>query len=124
MKSRFLRDLNGDFGEFWKREAEKQIESVRTDLEDGKITIDEHGVARNHIGRVLMSDLAEVLSMVTSKIDLEATAAACDEEARRAIADYRATKRPPTAEELAEMRSTFGPGETVVDILSGDTIKL
>jgi flavorubredoxin len=57
----FQNRLAGKLGEFWKKETLKQIENVKNDLKEGKITIDENGVARNCIGRVVMDDLAEVI---------------------------------------------------------------
>ena len=42
--TRFQRELNGELGAYWKKEAEKELERVKTDLQAGKITIDENGV--------------------------------------------------------------------------------
>lgn len=42
-------------------------------------------------------------------------------EDRIAIEAYRKNYRGPSEEELFEMRAAFGPGETVVNILTGDT---
>ena len=122
--TRFQRELNGSLGPFWKKEAEKALAKVRADLENGQITIDENGVARNCIGRVLMADLMEQLLMVTDRADAAATAAAREAEAERELAQYRAAKRPHSAEELAEMRAAFGSGTTVVDVITGEKIEL
>jgi hypothetical protein len=42
------------------------------------------------------------------------------------LADYRKrmANYTPSAEELGEMRAAFGPGETVIDIITGQRIKL
>jgi hypothetical protein len=42
------------------------------------------------------------------------------------IAEYTAFQKahPPTEEELADMRAAFGPGQEVVDVISGRRIKL
>ena len=122
--TRFQRELNGSLGPYWQKEAEKALAKVKADLEDGKITIDGNGVARNCIGRVLMDDMMEKLLMVTDLADAAATAAAREAEVEKGIAAYRASKRPYSAEELAEMRSAFGPGTTVVDALTGEKIEL
>lgn len=61
--TRFQRELSGELGEFWKKEAEKQLDKVRAELAEGKISIDAEGVARNCIGRVLMDDLLEQLGI-------------------------------------------------------------
>lgn len=52
--------------------------------------------------------------------------AAREEESTRRIAEYRAqrAKHGYSEEEMFEMRAAFGPGETVVDCLTGKSIKL
>ena len=66
--TRFQKELSGALGAYWKKEAEKELERVKTDLQEGRITIDENGVARNCISRVLMGDMLEKLAMVTAKV--------------------------------------------------------
>ena len=122
--TRFQRELNGELGAYWKREAEKELERVNTDLQAGKITIDENGVARNCIGRVLMSDMLEKLAMVTDKVSMEATTVARDKEVSESLAEYRKNARPATEEECMEMRAAFGKGTTVVNVLTGEEIDL
>lgn len=122
--TRFERELSGALGAYWKNSAEKELEEIRKDLEAGKITIDENGVARNCIGRVLMSDMLEKLTYVTDEVDTEATKAARDEEVTRSLADYRRNAKPASKEEISEMRAAFGEGQTIVNILTGERIKL
>lgn len=122
--TRFQQELSGSLGAFWQKEAEKELATTRADLENGRITIDSNGVARNRIGRILMADQMEKLLMVTDKADATATAAAREAEVDRSLAAYRATKRPHSAEELAEMRAAFGSGATVVDAITGERIAL
>lgn len=122
--TRFQRELSGELGEFWKKEAEKQLDKVRAELAEGKISIDAEGVARNCIGRVLMDDLLEQLGMVTDKVNAEATRAARETENAAFLDAYRARRKAPSAEELAEMRATFGAGATVTDVLTGEKIAL
>lgn len=122
--TRFEQELSGSLGEFWQREAQIELQRVRNDLEAGRITIDGHGVAFNCIGRVLMSDEAQKVSMVTERINLAATQTARDKEVAESVREYRANRRAYSAEEIAEMRAAFGSGETVVDILTGQSISL
>ena len=122
--TRFERELSGALGAYWKNSAEKELEEIRKDLEAGKITIDENGVARNCIGRVLMSDMLEKLTYVTDEVDEEATKAARDEEVTRSLAEYRRNAKPASEEELSEMRAAFGEGQTIVNILTGERITL
>jgi len=122
--TRFERELSGALGAFWKRSAERELARIEKDLAEGRITIDEDGVARNCIGRVLMSDMAEKVSLITDRIDTEATAEARDEEVDRELSELRRNSRPATEEEKNEMRAAFGEGQTVVNILTGERINL
>ncbi len=122
--TRFERELNGSLGEFWKKNAEKELDELRRELENGQITIDEDGIARNCIGRVLMSDLLEKLTYITDKVNAEATQAARDAEVAGELAEYRRTRRPASEEELNEMRNAFGKGTRVVNVLTGETFEL
>ena len=122
--TRFERELSGALGAYWKNSAEKELEEIRKDLAEGKITIDENRVARNCIGRVLMSDMLEKLTFVTDEVDEQATKAARDEEVTRSLAEYRRNAKPASEEEKSEMRAAFGEGQTIVNILTGERITL
>ena len=122
--TRFERELSGALGAYWKASAEKELEKVAADLAAGKITIDENGVARNCIGRVLMSDMLEKLSYITDEVDAEATTAAREAEVEASLAAYRRNARPASQEELNEMRAAFGEGQIVVNILTGQRYEL
>lgn len=122
--TRFEMELSGALGAYWKASAEKELEEVRNDLANGRITIDEQEVARNCIGRVLMSDMLEKLTYVTDEVNTEATKAAREAEVEKSLADYRRNAKPATREEMAEMRAAFGEGTRVVNILTGESYSL
>lgn len=122
--TRFMEELKGLRGDFWQKEAEKELEKVKTELAEGKITIDENGVARNCIGRVLMSDMLEKVALISDKVNVEATTAAKDEENRKSIEEYRRSRKGYSQEELNEMRAAFGKGTTIRDIFTGEEITL
>ncbi len=124
--TRFMLEYSGELGDFWKKHAEKEVEKVRNELENGEITIDENGIARNSIGRVLMDDLAEIVSIVTDRINFESTRAAYDDETGKIIEVYKASRmnKGYSEEEKAEMRAAFGEGAVVVNILTGQKIIL
>ena len=122
--TRFEKELSGALGAYWKKEAEKELERVSQDIKDGKITIDENGVARNCKGRALQNDMLEKVLMVSDLVNAEATREACQDETMKAIEAYMANYTGPSEEELFEMRAAFGTGTTVVDVLSGKKIKL
>lgn len=122
--TRFMRELSGELGEWWKKGAEKELAKVQAKLDAGEITIDEYGVARNCIGRVLMSDMLEKVALLTDKVSVEATTVAREVEVAEEIREYKANRRPPSDEELFEMRAAYGSGATVVDVLTGEEIHL
>ena len=122
--TRFQRELSGELGAYWQRQAEAELAKVKADLDSGAITIDEAGVARNCIGRALMDDLLEKLVLVTDKADSAATRAARAAEVEADLESYRAARKAPSAEELAEMRAAFGEGAKVLDIITGEEIQL
>ena len=122
--TRFAREISGSLGAYWKASAEKELEQIRADFEAGNITVDENGVARNRIGRILMSDLLEKLTYITDKVDAEATKAAREAENDAFLESYRKANHRHSEEELNEMRAAFRKGTTVVDIITGERIRL
>lgn len=122
--TRFEKELSGALGAYWKKEAQKELERIKADFLTGKITIDESGVARNCIGRVLMSDMLEKLAMVTDRVSVEATTRAREQEVAESLVEYRKNARPATEEERMEMRAAFGEGTTVVNVLTGEETEL
>ena len=73
--------------------------------------------------RVIPPECAALAAHLGLPINLEATASARDEEIHQFLEEYRRNYRPPTGEQLAEMRAAFGPGETVVDVFSGHKVR-
>lgn len=122
--TRFEKELSGALGAYWEKEAKKELERVKKDMDEGKITIDENGIARNCIGRTLHDDMLEKVAMVSDKVNVEATRAARDEETAKVIEAYRASYTGPSEEEMFEMRAAYGKGTTVVDIFTGKKIRL
>lgn len=120
--TRFEQAISGQLGDFWEKSAKKELHSLRRDLQSGKITIDPNGVARNSIGRVVMSDLLEKLLYITDDIDVDATRAARDAEVSASIAEYKKNYTGPSEEDLLEMKAAFGTGTTVVDAITGAKI--
>ena len=122
--TRFQQELSGDLGAFWQQHAQSELAKVKADLDGGTITIDGAGVARNCIGRALMDDLLEMLVLVTNKANSAATRAAREAEVEADLESYRANRKAPSAEDLAEMRAAFGEGTKVVDVITGEEIQL
>jgi hypothetical protein len=115
--TRFEQELSGKLGAFWERHAKEELAQVAKEIENGEITIDDNGVARNYIGRVLMNDMLEKVVMITDKVNVEATRAAREEEVSGRLNELRFEE--PSEEELAEQRAVFGEGTRMVNILTG-----
>lgn len=56
--------------------------------------------------------------------DLSVQAAAREAEIDAFVAEYRRQDAEPDAEQLCEMRAAFGPGATVVNVITGRKTKL
>ena len=116
--TRFQMELSGMLGEFWKKQAEQELQKVKSDLDSCRITIDGDGVARNCIGRALADDMLEKVELVAPDcVNVSATRATFAAERDMALRRY--ASREIGAEEMHEMRSAFGAGTTVVDVLTG-----
>ena len=75
----------------------------------------------NSNGRIIPADAAEILSYTDFPFSLEETNRAREAQTAKFLENYH---HETTAEEKAEMRAAFGEGTTVVDILSGERIRL
>lgn len=115
--TRFEQELSGKLGAFWERHAKEELAQVAKKIENGEIIIDDNGVARNYIGRILMNDMLEKVVMITDKVNVEATRAAREEEVSGRLNELRFEE--PSEEELAEQRAVFGEGTRMVNILTG-----
>lgn len=116
--TRFQMELSGMLGEFWKKQAERELQKVKSDLDSCRITIDGDGVARNCIGRALADDMLEKVELVAPDcVNVSATRATYAAERDEVLRRY--ASREVGAEEMHEMRSAFGAGTTVVDALTG-----
>lgn len=124
--TQFELELYGYKGKFWKRDAERRLEKTKKSVENGEITINENGVARNCIGRVVMSDMMDILEFIFSNFNRENTEKALEKETQEFLKEYRKQQENHeySLEELTEMRAAFGEGETVVDVFSGKKIEL
>lgn len=123
--TRFQQELSGRLGMFWKKSAEKLIQKTKEDIATGKITIDENGVARNEIGRVVMSDLEEVVSVIAPEgYSSEATREERKKAIEKSMENYRKQQGKFSEEQMAEMRTVFGTGTVVVDVLTGEKYNL
>lgn len=124
--TRFDRELRGDFGDYWKKEAIKYLHKIEEAVFTGKITFDSEGVARNCIGRIVMDDVANALNYIVKdgSFRLDKTTEVRQKENEEFLKEYASDNHKHSKEELAEMRAAFGEGATVIDVLTGKRIQL
>lgn len=123
--TRFERELSGSLGAFWKKNAEQEIAKMQERADNDEIRTTISGAAFwNRSGNFLPADCAEILSHTDFPFSLEATAKAREEQTTRQLEAYRKNYKGPSEEEKAEMRAAFGTSTTVVDIITGDKIRL
>lgn len=125
--TRFEMEISGRLGEFWKQNAEKEIRKMEERQINGEIFFGADGVVRwTSNNRVMPRDCREVLaySAYRDLFNEEASRTAEEAETAAFLENYRKNYTGPTAEERMEMEAAFGKGSTVVDIISGERIRL
>ena len=123
--TRFERELSGSLGAFWKKNAEQEIAKMQERADNDEIRTTISGAAFwNRNGNFLPADCAEILSHTDFPFSLEATAKAREEQTAKQLEAYRKSYKGPSEEEKAEMRAAFGTGTTVMDIITGEKIRL
>lgn len=122
--TRFQQEITGELGQWWKNHAEKEVERAVREANELAI-VDSNGAIRwKSNGSYLMDDFCEMLEYAGYQFSRKATAKARNIQVKKCLKDYRMNYNGPSAEGLLEMRSAFGAGETVVDVITGDVITL
>ena len=125
--TRFERELNGSLGSYWAENAKKEIRTMEERQINGEIFFGADGVVRwTSNNRVMPKDCREILSHTVYRDLYSEDASRAAEEAETAafLDSYRKSYKGPGEEEKAEMRAAFGTGTTVVDIITGERIRL
>lgn len=122
--TRFEKEISGQLGEFWMKHAKEEVERL---VEQAKTnaTVEEDGAIRwNSSGNYIPDDCCEKLEYARFEFSREATRVKREKQTEEFITRYKAMEKEPSAEEIAEMRATFGPGTVVENILTGRRIQL
>ena len=121
--TRFAREWNGELGAFWQTNAHE--EAARLLAQRANIDGEEDGAAKwKSNGSYLPADVVEKLIFAGADFfSEEATAAKREAQTAEFLENYRRNHRT-TAEERTEMEAAFGKGTTVVNIITGEKIKL
>ena len=123
--TRFEQELSGALGAFWKKNAEQEIERMQRMADNDEIRTTISGAAFwNSNGRFLPEEQAIILSHTDFPFSLEETNRARKAQNEAFLENYRRNYKGPSEEERAEMRAAFGTGATVVNVISGERIRL
>ncbi|MBQ6503095.1 MAG: hypothetical protein IJI57_04180 [Flexilinea sp.] len=119
--TRFEKELSGVLGEYWKRNAEREIADMQERADNGEILLDGNCAAYwASNGHYLPLECVQMLSHCAFFFDADATIRAEKEQSDRFLEEYRNTRHELSAEERAEMRAAFGEGTEIVDVISGE----
>jgi len=118
MKRTLITEYQGNYGEFFKKEAQKAANRF-----DDTIVIDDipRWPTNNQIPPM---DLLELWHYCDKPFDFDKTVLIRETESAASIAEYKKRMRGRQYSEvdLAEMRSVFGVGTAVVDVITGEKI--
>lgn len=109
---------------YWERSAKAEVEKAVKEANE-KAIVEESGAIRwIASGNYLPDDFCEKLEYAGYTFSREATRQAREVQSSEAIEAYRRQARQITTEEIEEMRSAFGRGTVVVDIITGQRIAI
>ena len=114
---------------FWRRDAAKHIFKITEDYVNGKLFIDQHGIARWWSNKsVIPRECYEYLaySNICPRLYFVKNDKEREKETQEFLKGYKERMKDytPSQEELAEMRGAFGPGKEIVDFITGKKIQL
>ena len=119
-KTRFEKEISGELGEYWQQSARKEINDLM-DRVNEDIIFEKDGAIRWKTGNYVPKDVCEKLKYGGLKFNESATAKKRERQVHQQIEEYKRTQanRKLSDEELYEMRSAFGEGTEVVDVITG-----
>lgn len=122
--TRFEREISGNLGEFWKKNAEEEVRKAVIKA-DTDATVEEDGAARwKSNGSYLMDDFCEKLEYAGYPFSRKATAEKRERQNVERLAECRNGNSALSGEMLTAARSAFGKGTTVADVLTGRKTQL
>lgn len=121
--TRFQMEVSGQLGEFWIRNARKEAEAAAEDFRS-KAYVEDGVVRWKSNDRVPFDDMLEKMEYMGCQFDRIKSNEVRRIETAASFKKLRSQNRSYSEEELDEMRAAFGPGTTVVNVLTGQKIRL
>lgn len=124
--SRFKEDVGGLHGESSRLFAERDAQQIYEKASLDAVVEQDGAIKWKSNGCYLMDDACEMLEYKGFPFSREATRQKREIQVDQEIAEYKARRKgqPLSDEELYEMRAAFGPGETIVNVITGETHQL
>ena len=124
--TRFQKEISGMLGDWWKKNAEKEVAEALEDVAENAIIEEDGAIRWISSGNYIPDDYCEKLEYGGYNFSREATKIKSDIQLSKFAEEYRKSMENHvySEEELYEMRSAFGEGTYVVDIITGKKIYL
>lgn len=122
--TRFQQEISGALGQWWKEQAEKELEDAVRKADADAIVEPDGAIKWVKSGNYLMDDFCEMLEYAGYPFSREATAKSRDIQNSKFIEEYKKNYTGPSEEELFEMRAAFGDNGTVIGVITGNVIEL
>jgi hypothetical protein len=122
--SRFLREISGQLGDFWKKSAEEEvIKAVKLANEDSIVETD-GAIKWKKSGNYVPDDLCEKLEYAGFNFSREMTNNKREEQNALFFKNYRESKREIDSEQKVEMNANFEKDDIVIDVITKKKYKI
>ena len=124
--TRFQMEISGKLGDWWKKNAEKEVSEALEYVKTEAIVEEDGAIRWISSGNYIPDDYCEKLEYGGYNFSREATRIKKDKQQFKFAEEYRERMKnyKPSEEELYEMRCAFGEGVETVDIITGQKIFL
>ena len=124
--TRFQKEISGEFGEWWKKNAEREVSEALNRVKTDAIVEEDGAIRWISSGNYIPDDYCEKLEYGGYNFSREATRIKKDEQQSKFAEEYRERMKnyKPSEEELYEMRCAFGKDVKIVNIITGQKIFL
>ena len=122
--TRFLREISGQLGDFWKKSAEEEvIKAVKLANEDSIVETD-GAIKWKKSGNYVPDDLCEKLEYAGFNFSREVTNNKREEQNALFFKNYRESKREIDSEQKVEMNANFEKDDIVIDVITKKKYKI
>lgn len=124
--TRFQKEISGEFGEWWKKNAEREVSEALNRVKTDAIVEEDGAIRWISSGNYISDDYCEKLEYGGYNFSREATKIKNDKQQSKFVEEYseRMKNYKPSEEEFYEMKCAFGEGAEIIDIITGQKIFL